>query len=81
MGKVKEWLMQVEEDAACMTLEEFLKRHPNDKDIWASVNNAEHREPDPSDLEPSQEEIDKHYTPEKTDIEDDDKLMKGVRHA
>mgnify|MGYP003153648419 CR=1 FL=1 len=65
MGKVKDWLMQVEEDASCMKLKEFLKVHPNEKDIWNSVNNAPDREPDPSDLEPSQEEIDKHYPTKK----------------
>lgn len=74
MGKVKDWLMQVEEDASCMKLKEFLKIHPNEKDIWNSVNNAPDREPDPSDLEPSQEQIDEHYR-------DDDKLMKGVQNA
>ena len=74
MGKVKDWLMQVEEDASCMKLKEFLKVHPNEKDIWNSVNNAPDREPDQRDLEPSQEQIDEHYR-------DDDKLMKGVQNA
>ena len=39
MGKVKEWLMKLEEDAAEMTRDEFIDRHGEyEADIWDRVN-------------------------------------------
>ena len=39
MGKVKEWLMKLEEDAAEMTRDEFIDRHGEyEVDIWDRVN-------------------------------------------
>ena len=39
MGKVKAWLMEMEEDAAEMTRDEFMDKHGEYQvDIWDRVN-------------------------------------------
>tara|TARA_R100000008_G_C3482851_1_gene114755 strand:+ start:236 stop:388 length:153 start_codon:yes stop_codon:yes gene_type:complete len=48
MGKVKQWLMEMEEDAADMTREEFLKKHTGHEDVWDRVNNPNFEEEDES---------------------------------
>ena len=38
MGKVKSWLMDMEEDAADMLMEDFVQKHgKNQTDIWVRV--------------------------------------------
>lgn len=38
MGKVKSWLMDMEEDAADMSMEDFVQKHgKNQTDIWVRV--------------------------------------------
>ena len=38
MGKVKSWLMDMEEDAADMPMEDFVQKHgKNQTDIWVRV--------------------------------------------
>ena len=36
MGKVKQWLMEMEEYVD-VTKEEFLKKYPGQEDVWAKV--------------------------------------------
>ena len=41
-GKVKEWLMKMEEDAVDMTRDEFMDRHGEyEVDIWDRVNEVD----------------------------------------
>ena len=43
MGKVKEWLMKLEEDAAEMTRDEFIAKHGEyQMDIWDRVNEGDY---------------------------------------
>ena len=63
MGKVKDWLMEMEAEAVGMTKKEFIKQYGlNELGVWEKANAIDSEEPDMNDLEPSQEEIDKHYT-------------------
>ena len=63
MGKVKDLLMEMEAEAVGMTKKEFIKQYGlNELGVWEKANAIDSGEPDMSDLEPSQEEIDKHYT-------------------
>ena len=63
MGKVKDWLMEMEAEAVGMTKKEFIKQYGlNELGVWEKANAIDSGEPDMSDLEPSQEEIDKHHT-------------------
>ena len=60
MGKVKAWLMDMEAEAVGMTKKEFIKQYGlNELGVWEKANAIDSGEPDISDLEPSQEEIDK----------------------
>ena len=62
MGKVKDWLMEMEAEAVGMTKKEFIKQYGlNELGVWEKANAIDSGEPDMNDLEPSQEEIDKHY--------------------
>ena len=62
MGKVKAWLMDMEAEAVGMTKKEFIKQYGlNELGVWEKANAIDSGEPDINDLEPSQEEIDKHY--------------------
>ena len=66
MGKVKDWLMEMEAEAVGMTKKEFIKQYGlNELGVWEKANAIDSGEPDMSDLEPSQEEIDKHYATQK----------------
>ena len=38
MGKVKAWLMEMEEYAVDRSKKEFLKEYPNEGDVWEYVN-------------------------------------------
>ena len=63
MGKVKDWLMEMEAEAVGMTKKEFIKQYGlNELGVWEKANAIDSGEPDMSNLEPSQEEIDKHHT-------------------
>ena len=63
MGKVKAWLMDMEAEAVGMTKKEFIKQYGlNELGVWEKANAIDSGEPDMNDLEPSQEEIDRHYT-------------------
>ena len=63
MGKVKACLMDMEAEAVGMTKKEFIKQYGlNELGVWEKANAIDSGEPDMSDLEPSQEEIDRHYT-------------------
>ena len=43
MGKVKAWLMEMEEDAAEMTRDEFIAKHGEyQMDIWDRVNEGDY---------------------------------------
>ena len=37
-GKVKAWLMEMEECAVDRSREEFLKKYPGEEDVWEYVN-------------------------------------------
>ena len=37
MGKVKAWLMEMEDYALETSKEEFLKKYPSEGDVWESV--------------------------------------------
>ena len=37
-GKVKAWLMEMEEYAVDRSKKEFLKKYPNEGDVWEYVN-------------------------------------------
>ena len=37
-GKVKAWLMEMEDYAVDRSKEEFLERYPNEEDVWEHVN-------------------------------------------
>lgn len=66
MGKVKAWLMDMEAEAVGMKKKEFIKQYGlNQLGVWEKANAIDSEEPDMSDLEPSQEEIDKHYATKK----------------
>ena len=42
MGKVKQWLMEMEEDAVDMTRDEFIDRHGEYQvDVWDTVNSVD----------------------------------------
>ncbi len=42
MGRVKEWLMKLEEDAAEMTRDEFIDKHGEyQSDVWDRVNEVD----------------------------------------
>ena len=76
MGKVKAWLMDMEAEAVGMTKKEFIKQYGlNELGVWEKANAIDSGEPDMSDLEPSQEEIDRHYATLKTNGE---KLLKDT---
>ena len=63
MGKVKDWLMEMEAEAVGMTKKEFIKQYGlNELGVWEKANAIDSGDPDMNDLEPSQEEIDKHHT-------------------
>ena len=62
MGRVKAMLMEMEEEAVGMTKKEFIKQYGlNELGVWEKANAIDSEEPDINNLEPSQEEIDKHY--------------------
>ena len=66
MGKVKAWLMDMEAEAVGMTKKEFIKQYGlSELGVWEKANAIDSGEPDMSDLEPSQKEIDKYYSTEK----------------
>ena len=66
MGKVKAWLMDMETEAVGMKKKEFIKQYGlNQLGVWEKANAIDSEEPDMSDLEPSQKEIDKHYATKK----------------
>ena len=66
MGKVKAWLMNMEAEAVGMTKKEFIKQYGlSELGVWEKANAIDSGEPDMSDLEPSQKEIDKYYSTEK----------------
>jgi len=55
--------MDMEAEAVGMTKKEFIKQYGlNELGVWEKANAIDSGEPDMSDLEPSQEEIDRHYT-------------------
>jgi len=44
MGKVKDWLMGMEEDAVWMSLDEFLDKHGrSNQDVYEAIN-GEHQD-------------------------------------
>ena len=44
MGKVKDWLMEMEEDAVWMSLDEFLDKHgKSNQDVYEAIN-GEHQD-------------------------------------
>tara|TARA_B100000131_G_scaffold37417_1_gene34005 strand:- start:189 stop:389 length:201 start_codon:yes stop_codon:yes gene_type:complete len=50
MSKTKDWLMELEEDAATMTKADFLKRHGEHyEDMWEEVNNPQEYPSPPDD--------------------------------
>ena len=52
MGKVKDWLIEMEEDASCMTREEWMTKHGETVvDVYDEFKRKEHTdEPDQGDL-------------------------------
>ena len=48
MSKTGDWLLTLQEEAACMTKEDFLKKHGKHyEDIWDEINNPkDHPSPD-----------------------------------
>ena len=48
MGKVKQWLMEMEEYAVDRTKEEFLKKYAGHEDVWDRVNDPNFEEEDDS---------------------------------
>ena len=58
--------MDMEAEAVGMTKKEFIKQYGlNELGVWEKANAIDSGEPDMSDLEPSQKEIDKYYSTEK----------------
>jgi hypothetical protein len=50
MGRVSDWVLEMEQDAAEMNKEEFIKKHgKSQQDIWDKVNSPEN-EYDPEAL-------------------------------
>ena len=42
MGRVKDWLMGMEEDATCMSLDEWISKHGEwNKTVYETVNGEE----------------------------------------